>query len=143
MNFDNWTYADFVNAYNFFRVGKVEDLNRLLTKATGLDYEDMDIEESAAAKREMIEAMGKYSKELNTDNVRVDFKADRWSDKKYRAFSLALAELRIADAEAMIRKVAFMEGVEPDSETPLTARQGASMVRAINEKYQAILSGKN
>lgn len=143
MTFDNWTYADFVNAFAYFRAGKVEDLNRLLTKATGLDYEDMPIEDSAAAKRDMITAMSNFSQELDVSGVRVDFKADNWSDKRYRAFATALAEFRLADAESMIRKVAFMDGVDPNSDTPLTARQGCSMVRAINERYQAVLSGKS
>lgn len=143
MNFDNWTYADFLSAYSHFRAGKVEDLNKLLTKATGLDYEDMAIEDSAKAKREMLSAMADFSTELDTKIVHVDFKADRWTDKKYREFAAALADLRVTEVEAMIRKIAFMDGVDPNSETPLTARQGATMVRAINERYTTVLSGKS
>ena len=143
INFDKWSYADFVNAFNYFRDGNSEKLNALLTKATGIDYEDMDLEESAKAKHETILAMNKFVESLDISVCHVDFKAGKWNDKSYRNFQKAMNSRNINEVERLVKQVAFLDDVERDSITPLTARQGCTMVRAITQKYQDILTGKS
>lgn len=140
LNFDNWTYRDFADAFNYFRDGNSEELNKLLTKATGVDYDEMDIEESGKAKFETIQAMNKFVEKLDFSDCRVDFKKAKWNDKKYRQFQNAMASRNVDEVENLVREVAELEGV---TDAPLTARQGVIMVRAITQKYQNILTGKN
>lgn len=143
MDFSKWSYGDFADAFIFYSRGNSEDLNKLLTKLTGLDYESMDLDESTRAKHEVIQAMNTFVKELDVTDVDVDFKRGKWNDKKYRQFSAALDIRSIPEVERLIREVARLDGVDPESTTPLNARQGCLMVRAIKERYQNMLLGKS
>lgn len=143
LNFNNWTYSDFAMAFNYFRDGNSEALNGLLTKATGTDFDSMPLTKAAKSTYDAIMGMNKFVEGLDFTTCRVDFDAANWDSKAYRRFQKAMNSRNIEEVEKLVREVAFMEDVDNASDAPLTARQGCTMVRAITQKYQDILSGKS
>ena len=79
-----------------------------------------------------------------TDTVEVegvDLDLSKWTLKRYKEFNETRAEVNHRKAEKMLHEVAKLKGTSPDK--PLTAVEGARMMRAVSEAVIKGLKGKN
>ena len=140
-NFDNWTYADFVQFAKAMTDNDLESALVLLSEVTELTNDqilDMDVESADRLTYEAMQELNSIIEKINISKCKVDLK--KWSMRRMNEFRRAQQEQKAALVEEMLHEVATLEGASPDR--PLTFVQGATMVRAVLERHGKLLSGK-
>lgn len=140
-NFDNWTYADFVQFAKAMTENDLESALVLLSEVTELTNDqilDMDVESADRLTYEAMQELNAIIEKINISKCKVDLK--KWSMRRMNEFRKAQQEQKAALVEEMLHEVATLEGTSPDK--PLTFVQGATMVRAVLERHGKLLSGK-
>lgn len=76
---------------------------------------------------------------IPTDGVLVDLSG--WNTKRFLELNRLRASGEYTVYEPMLHEIATMEDTDPDK--PLTLFQGFAILKAVNDKYAALLTGKN
>jgi hypothetical protein len=152
MDLGNWTYADFYAANAAIKEGDQRKAMELVHKLLiGWDYPVPLADENAMAKlpvadsaevvRTAFTRLGAFLEDLDVSEVKVDLKP--WSTETYWAFDEARRQGRVAKAERMVREVVEWDKMPTDPDEPFSFVVGATVFKAVNDKYTRIIQGKN
>lgn len=150
LDLDRWTHIDYLKwsaararGDNRYVFSKAQDLiarwDYTVDLADPKAIYKIGVEESAEVVRTVADTLNKYIDEASFEEVKVNFRG--WDTERFFEFAEAQVAGEWAKAEAMIREVATLEGVQADK--PLSFAQGVKLNKAVNDKYKKIVTGKN
>lgn len=146
----NLTFAEY---FEFSRAFILNDLDTAYTLAqkfivswtypVSLEQPDalgeLSIEESSHVLHTIRTSTENLIETIDTEGVVLDLSV--WNTKRFLELNRLRASGEIDKYEPMLHEIAFMEGTEVGK--PLSTFQGFAMLKAINDKYAKLLSGKN
>jgi hypothetical protein len=152
MDLNNWTYADFYAANAAIKDGDQRKAMELVHKLLiGWDYPvpladenamaRLSVADSAEVVRTAFTRLGTFLEDLDVSDVKVDLKP--WSTETYWTFDEARRMGRVAKAERMVREVVEWDKLPDDPDEPFSFVVGATVFKAVNDKYTRIIQGKN
>lgn len=145
---DNWSYEDFKNYIEAMRSGDLTtqyDLaGRLLV---GWEYSvpfsegimALGMVEGAEVLKTVRDMLNALAEDINIDDVVIDFSA--WDTRRFLEFDRAASKGQTAKVERMLHEVASIPGVSKNE--PLAFQDGAKMMKAVQEAYKKLITGKN
>ena len=77
--------------------------------------------------------------DISTEGVIIDLSV--WNTKRFLELNRLRAEGKVQEYEPMLHEIAAMEGTAVG--TPLSLFQGFAILKAVNDKYAKLLTGKN
>lgn len=147
---DNWTYEDYYLFVKAFQTGNTEETFRLaLQLIASWDYDvplnqpdaimRLGVAESADVIRTVMENIGAYLEDLKTDDVKVSF--DKWDTGRFMHFDQLRRDGKIRQVVAMLPEVITWDRLNVSE--PVSMTVGATCLKAINEAYKRLVTGKN
>ena len=97
------------------------------------------LNESLAVIRAIYNTIKDFMETVETEGVDLDL--SQWNLSRYQEFNTVRMGKNILKAEKMLHEVAKLQGTSPDD--PLTAVQGARMMKAVSDAITKALQGKN
>lgn len=149
-NINNWTYEDFVNFTNAIRVGDNDVLFDLAAQIiVGWDY-DIDLSspeplmalgviESGRVIGSIFDTINKASEDVSTEGVIVDF--SKWNTRRFLEFDKLRRESKTRKAEEMMFEIVKIDGWN-SKEDRLSFIDGSRAIKAVNEEYKKLVTGK-
>lgn len=152
MDLNNWKYSDFWAANAAVRDGDQRAAMELVHKLLiGWDYPvpladpkamaKLKVADSAEVVRTVFTRIGAFLEDLNVDDIEVDLTP--WDTETFWTYDEARRGGKTAKAERMVREVVKWENMPTDPEEEFSFIVGASIFKAVNDKYTRIIQGKN
>lgn len=149
-NINNWTYEDFIRFTNAIRNGDNDTLFELAAQIIiGWDYPvdlaspeplmELGMVESGRVIGSIFDTINKASEDVSTEGVVVDF--SKWNTRKFLEFDQLRREGKTRKAEEMMFEIVKIDGWD-NKEDRLSFINGSRAVKAVNEQYKKLVTGK-
>lgn len=147
---DRWTYRDYISFANAMNEGDSRKSYALAEQLiVSWDYDipldsdnpigKLSVAEGARVVRTVLDTLNDFVENISIEDVTVNF--DKWTTARFLEFDDARRNQQVRKVEAMLFEIASMPGASSDE--PLSFVHGSAMIKAVNEAYKRLISGKN